>query len=69
VCDACACDLEVTGVSSIFKLIRSDPVLVRMLPTVDLSCEENNVSEVGLQLRSCCLVLRDKSRAKYQTHI
>ncbi len=35
------CDLEAIGTPSIFKLIRSVGVLVRMLSTSDLSCEEN----------------------------
>jgi hypothetical protein len=35
------CDLESTGVSSIFKLIRKTTDLVRMLSTLNLSCEEN----------------------------
>ena len=34
-------DLEAVGVSSIFKTTRSAAALVRMLPTLDLSCEEN----------------------------
>ena len=33
-------DLETTGVSSIFIVIRSAATLVRMLPNLDLSCEE-----------------------------
>ena len=37
----CRCD-EVTGDPSIFKLIRSVTVLLRMLPTLDLTCEENS---------------------------
>jgi hypothetical protein len=38
------CDLEVTGVPSIFKLIRKAVVLVTMLSTFDLPvrCEEND---------------------------
>ena len=35
------CGPEVIGVPSIFKLIRSVSVLVRMLVTLDLRCEEN----------------------------
>jgi len=35
------CDLEGVGVPSIFKTIRSPTTLVRMLKTLDLSCEEN----------------------------
>ena len=31
------CDLEVIGTSSIFKLVRSDPDLTRMLATLDLT--------------------------------
>ncbi len=34
------CDLDVTGVPSIFSVIRSAAALARMLPTFDLSCEE-----------------------------
>ena len=37
------CDLEGVGVSSIFRLIRNDETLVKMFPTFDLKCEENNV--------------------------
>ncbi len=40
-CDGWVCDLEVIGVSSIFKLIRKDADLSRMLPTFDMRCEEN----------------------------
>ncbi len=39
--DGWVCDLEDIGVSSIFKTIRSDEVLVRMFPTLDLRCEDN----------------------------
>ncbi len=39
-CDECVCDLETIGVPSIFNVIHSAAVLVRMLPTLDLSCEE-----------------------------
>ncbi len=36
------CDLEALGVPSIFKLIhRKASALVRMLPTLVLTCEEN----------------------------
>ena len=35
------CDPEGTGVPSIFKTIRSAAALTRMLPILDLSCEEN----------------------------
>ena len=41
------------GVPSIFKLIRSVVVLARMLPTLDLNCEENTdirVTEVEVKL-------------------
>ena len=34
-------DPEGIGVSSIFNLIHRVAVLVRMCPTLDLSCEEN----------------------------
>jgi hypothetical protein len=37
------CDLESIGVPSIFRIIRSDTVKTRMLPTLDLRCEENVV--------------------------
>ncbi len=37
------CDLEDIGATSIFNVIRSDVALARMLPTLDLSCEENTV--------------------------
>jgi hypothetical protein len=36
------CDLEAIGPSSMFKLIRKAAALARMLPTLALSCEENN---------------------------
>ncbi len=39
-CDGCVCDLEVVGVPSIFNVIPSDVGLSRMLPTLDLRCEE-----------------------------
>jgi hypothetical protein len=35
------CHLEVTGVPSIFKVIRKAAALSRMCPTLDLSYEEN----------------------------
>ena len=35
------CDLEGIGIPSIFKLIRKGEVLVRMVSTLDLSCDEN----------------------------
>ncbi len=34
------CDRDVKGVPSIFKVIRSDSALARMLPTLDLSCDD-----------------------------
>ena len=47
------CDVEAIGVPSIFKLIRSAAALARMLPTLDLSDEENAARsaevEVGLR--------------------
>ena len=39
-CDGCVCDLEAIGVPSIFNIIRSAAALTRMLPTLNLSCEE-----------------------------
>ncbi len=42
VCDGKVCDLEAIGVVSIFKSIRSVPTLTRILPTLDLSCEESD---------------------------
>jgi hypothetical protein len=36
------CDPEVIGTSSIFKLVRSDPDLTRMLVTLDLICEKES---------------------------
>jgi len=35
------CDLEVIGAPSIFRVMSSAGDSVRMLPTFDLSCEEN----------------------------
>ena len=35
------CDLEAIGAPSMFRLIRSAAALARMLPTFDLSFEEN----------------------------
>ena len=35
------CDLEAIGNPTIFKLIRSVGTLTKMLPTLDLTCEEN----------------------------
>ena len=35
------CDLDTTGVPSIFKVILSDTGVERMLSTFDLNCEEN----------------------------
>ena len=35
------CVLDVIDASSIFRLTRKAPVLTRMSPTFDLSCEEN----------------------------
>ena len=43
-CDGCVCDLEVIGVPSIFNVILSVTVLVRMLTTLDLRCEEKDGS-------------------------
>ena len=40
------CDLDATGAPSIFNIIRSAAALARMLPTFDLSCEENAALEV-----------------------
>ena len=40
-CDVCVCDLEAIGAPSIFDVIRRAAALARMLPTLDLSCEEN----------------------------
>ncbi len=40
-CDGWLCDLEDIGCQSIFKVIRSDVTLVRMLPTLDLICDMN----------------------------
>ena len=37
------CVLEVIGVSSRLRLIRKEETLVRVLSTLDLSCEENSV--------------------------
>ena len=34
------CDLDDTGVTSIFKIIRNVGALTRMLSTFDLRCEE-----------------------------
>ena len=34
------CDLDTTGASSTFRVILSAAALVRMLPTLELSCEE-----------------------------
>jgi hypothetical protein len=34
------CDLDATGAPSIFKKIRSASALVRIIPILDLSCEE-----------------------------
>ena len=42
-CDRWVCDLDTTGETSIFSVILSAAVLERMLPTFDLSCEENVV--------------------------
>ena len=42
-CDGWVCDLDDTGTSSIFKIIRNTTVLVRMLPSFDLICEEKSV--------------------------
>jgi hypothetical protein len=40
------CDLETVGVTSIFRVMCSDGNLVRMLSTLDLSCEENTRAAV-----------------------
>ena len=42
-CDGCVCDSEAINDPSIFNVIHSSPSLVRMLPTLDLSCEEKDV--------------------------
>ena len=39
------CDLDATGAPSIFNVIRTAAALARMLPTFDLSCEENAALE------------------------
>ncbi len=36
------CDLDATGAPSTFRVILSPAALARMLPTLDLSCEEND---------------------------
>ncbi len=41
------CDLEAIGVPSMFKLIRSASALTRMLPTLDLTFEENAARRIG----------------------
>ena len=38
---------ETRKIPSMFRLIRSDATLTRMLPTFDLSCEENTARESG----------------------
>ena len=40
-CDGWVCDLDVSGASSIFKIIRNVTTLTKMFPTFDLNCEEN----------------------------
>jgi hypothetical protein len=71
------------GDPSIFKLIRKTVVLVRMLPTFDLSCEENAARRkwksplvgakkkwsVSDDLEKCCLLWIDKTRAKDKIYI
>ncbi len=42
------CDLDVIGTPSKFRLIRSVAVLVKMLPILDLICEENSVPILDL---------------------
>ena len=41
-CDGSVCDLDVKGVSSIFKRIRSVESLTRIFSIFDLSCEEKD---------------------------
>jgi hypothetical protein len=40
-CDGRVCVREVIGAPSIFNVMRSATALARMLPTLDLICEEN----------------------------
>ena len=40
-CDGLVCDLDSTGVPSIFKRIRSTEVLTRIFPIFDLNCEKD----------------------------
>ena len=40
-CDGWMCDLETIGTPSILRVIHNTAVLTRMMPTFDLSCEEN----------------------------
>ena len=40
-------DRDVKGARSIFKVIRSAAALARMLPILDLSCEENATQGSG----------------------
>ena len=46
------CDLDVTGVSSIFSVTHSGGVSARMLPTFDLNCEENDTRLKGFWVPS-----------------
>jgi hypothetical protein len=71
------CNVEAIGVQSIFKTIRSGSALARMLPTSDLSCEENTTlwkwnlfcaSWTAESGRIVCLLLIDKTRAKDKTY-
>jgi hypothetical protein len=48
-------DLDVIGDPSIFKLIHNSEVLVRMLSTLDLNCEENTTRRNGTGNFSCLL--------------
>ncbi len=44
-CDGWVCDLDVTGTSSIFKIIRCAVALVRIFTILDIRWEENTVSQ------------------------
>jgi hypothetical protein len=44
--EVCECDLEAIGIPLMFNVIHSAADLARMLPTLDLTCEENTDSAV-----------------------
>ncbi len=53
-CDGWGCDLDARGAPSIFRIIRSDAVWVRIFQHLDFSYEENSALRKWNCPQSCC---------------